>query len=491
MDIDDLIKFAEQGNAQAQNDLGICYAIGDGIAVDPVKAAEYFKLAYQQGEQMAAMNLARCFAQGFGVEQNLYIAFLVCSEAIESGMEKAITFRRDIAIEMFPKMTCDAHQGNKIAQYLLGLCYCEGIAVDTDSEQAIFWYTKAAEQGDAGALNQLGIFYCTGNGVQKNLHKGLELFVKAIQNGYPAHNNLSQVRELIAFEKKERRPCFLVKILDKQWADKLLDGEIFMKTLSSFGDLLHRDESSNNSFRGDTLEGITGSFSDGSNHHFFVESGIASRPVPGTGAIDMLIANEKVYCLYALEYDETMQQFVKPDPRIEQFGDTAVIIFDTGEFLKRIRSCLYSRYENSVWYSYKRVRYHVDLTEQRFYNEFSKGKSYSWQNEFRVAIDLSDGKFTQKILDDTTDYAKLTLPGKIELDTRKDSIADSITLNIGDIRDISIAVPTKKIVNFESLERIESKFIPPSKIIPLDPPREPRATFYRPVVQLPIGNMHQ
>lgn len=42
----------------------------------------------------------------------------------------------------------------------------------------------------------------------------------------------------------------------------------------------------------------------------------------------------KIYCLYALEFDEKTGCFIKPDNKILKFGDTAVIIHDTRDFFE-------------------------------------------------------------------------------------------------------------------------------------------------------------
>ena len=53
-----------------------------------------------------------------------------------------------------------------------------------------------------------------------------------------------------------------VKVLDKQWADKLLDGSVFMRSLYEFGKWNLDDKFKNqakemdNTFRGDINEGI-------------------------------------------------------------------------------------------------------------------------------------------------------------------------------------------------------------------------------------------
>ena len=186
---------------------------------------------------------------------------------------------------------------------------------------------------------------------------------------------------------------------------------------------------SQNEFRGDVLEGINYSFGN------------------QFGLIDVLTYREKIYCLYALEYDEETGHFIKPDNRILEFGDTAVIIHNTGEFLHRICNAMLDRFENDFWTSFQRVEYDVDFSVDQPYNEFCKASSYAYQNEFRIALDLAKGKFNPEQLKDVTDFARLTFSGEIEEDTNPDSLSDSLTLNIGNIKDICLSVPTSDLMN--------------------------------------------
>ncbi|KAF4641171.1 Sel1 repeat-containing protein [Toxoplasma gondii] len=52
-----------------------------------------------------------------------------------------------------------------------------------DYEQAIFWYTKAAEQGSVTATNNLASLYYHGRGCQQDFEKAAELFKKAAAGG--------------------------------------------------------------------------------------------------------------------------------------------------------------------------------------------------------------------------------------------------------------------------------------------------------------------
>ena len=63
-----------------------------------------------------------------------------------------------------------AAQGDSAAaQYELGMKYYNGDGVPQDYQQAVEWFTKAAEQGEARAQFMLGVLYDTGEGVPKDL----------------------------------------------------------------------------------------------------------------------------------------------------------------------------------------------------------------------------------------------------------------------------------------------------------------------------------
>ena len=53
-----LHKAAEQGDADAQFNLGLCYSKGEGVAQDKAAAAKWLRKAAEQGHQAAKEKLA-------------------------------------------------------------------------------------------------------------------------------------------------------------------------------------------------------------------------------------------------------------------------------------------------------------------------------------------------------------------------------------------------------------------------------------------------
>ena len=61
---------AEQGDAEAQLNLGIRYANGEGVPEDDAEAVKLYRLAAKQGDAEAQNNLGIMYANGDGVPQN-------------------------------------------------------------------------------------------------------------------------------------------------------------------------------------------------------------------------------------------------------------------------------------------------------------------------------------------------------------------------------------------------------------------------------------
>ena len=61
---------ADQGNADAQNNLGAMYDNGQGVPQNYAEAVKWFRLAADQGHAIAQNNLGLMYAKGQGVPQN-------------------------------------------------------------------------------------------------------------------------------------------------------------------------------------------------------------------------------------------------------------------------------------------------------------------------------------------------------------------------------------------------------------------------------------
>jgi len=82
----------------------------------------------------------------------------------------------------------DAQAGDVEAQFTLGYCYDVGSAgLKPCTNDAVFWYTKAADQDHAIAQNNLGVIYSTGHRgmTKKDWAEALHWYMRAAQHDNP------------------------------------------------------------------------------------------------------------------------------------------------------------------------------------------------------------------------------------------------------------------------------------------------------------------
>ena len=117
---------AEQGDSNAQYNLGVMYAKGEGVLQDYKAAAQWYRRAAEQGNAVAQFNLGVMYDQGKGVPQD----------------DKA-------AVQWYRRA---AEQGDSYAQYNLGLMYAQGQGVPQDDVYGHMWTNIAASGGAKNAV---------------------------------------------------------------------------------------------------------------------------------------------------------------------------------------------------------------------------------------------------------------------------------------------------------------------------------------------------
>ena len=116
---------AEQGNAVAQNNLGVRYDNGRGVPEDDAEAVRWYRLAADQEYAIAQFNLGLMYRHGEGVP--------------EDDVEAVRWYR------------LAAEQGNAVAQNNLGNMYYNGEGVPEDDVLVYMWYNLAAARGNETA----------------------------------------------------------------------------------------------------------------------------------------------------------------------------------------------------------------------------------------------------------------------------------------------------------------------------------------------------
>ncbi len=127
--IEDIRKAAENGDVDAQYELGFRYNIGSRVPQDFDQCAYWFEKAAKQGDAVSQMMYGVCLFNGQGVKQDY---------------EKAFYWTRK-----------SAEQGYPTGQLVLGYNYLDGHGVERDVKQAAYWFKQAADQGNQQAKDEL------------------------------------------------------------------------------------------------------------------------------------------------------------------------------------------------------------------------------------------------------------------------------------------------------------------------------------------------
>jgi TPR repeat protein len=90
---------AEQGFANAQNNLGLMYANGQGVARDNREAVKWYRLAAEQGFAQAQYNLGFMYAKGRGVARDYARAHMWANLSASSFSASEVK-QRDQAIKI-------------------------------------------------------------------------------------------------------------------------------------------------------------------------------------------------------------------------------------------------------------------------------------------------------------------------------------------------------------------------------------------------------
>lgn len=236
----------------------------------------------------------------------------------------------------------------------------------------------------------------------------------------------------LAEERAVNKHFIPVKILQKEYADKLVQGEVFMRALYEFGSWGKLDisnEELKNDYRGDLYSGVTATFKSPEDIRIFAGLPLdMKKNMMNCCMIDESdIKYFKIFSLYRYELNEETQAFIRPDARMSQFGDTAVLITDFYEFIERFEKAWRKAYEKAT--RMIGIVEPFNFYETRYLNPlFCKHESQAYQNELRIAL----GELTKAEGDSTTENQdKYALLYNL----------DPVKLKIGDLSDITVELP--------------------------------------------------
>ncbi len=186
-DIALITKAAEAGNIEAQNQLGMVYANGNGVELNYKEAFIWIKKAADGGHIQSLRTLSWLYANGFGIEQN-----------DEKAQETSIIL---------------AELGDAKDQYFLASLYQSGLyGMQPDSEKMISWYYKSAQQHYARAQYALAKIIMKGVDIKSNDEMAFQWLSLANMNGHKKADE--ELKNLIQKLPKETIDGFKQRMTD-------------------------------------------------------------------------------------------------------------------------------------------------------------------------------------------------------------------------------------------------------------------------------------
>jgi TPR repeat protein/serine/threonine protein kinase len=193
-------KAAVQGDPMAQRELASIYMKGVDVPKDPRRALKWLKRSADSGDLISQYTLAQFYARsrdGVDLKPDYKKALIYFKKAADfhtptldgmilhpmPGGESGY----DITIRRMEKLSTQAKNN-------VGCMYDEGLGVPVNHEEALKWFTLAAQHGDTKGMENLGSYYENGKGVKKDFETALTWYKRSAALGSPnAELRLSQI----------------------------------------------------------------------------------------------------------------------------------------------------------------------------------------------------------------------------------------------------------------------------------------------------------
>lgn len=190
-----MTKAANQGDAEAQYQLGMYYESGRYADRDIAQAVSWYGKAADQGNIRATLALADLYMDGDQVQRDTDRALDLYHRAADADSEQA-----EVALgnayydgKVVPKDYGKAakyyematHHCDHAAQFRLGFLYQTGQGVGRDDAKAADLYGQSARWQSSAAYN-LGLMYEKGQGVPQDYAKAAENFELGVKKGDPS-----------------------------------------------------------------------------------------------------------------------------------------------------------------------------------------------------------------------------------------------------------------------------------------------------------------
>jgi hypothetical protein len=195
MEIEDVMRMAQEGDPDGLYALGMAYLFGWDIQQDERIGYDYLEQASDKGQTEAMTLLVRMYMQGeydgIDPEKAVKMSLLAAKDGIpDAQMYAGLAYMDGIGVkqdysEAARMFRLAANQGNDEARTNLAFLFQEGLGVPKDEAKAFKMYRTAAKNGNLNAMFHLAVSYEFGTGTSKDLAQAVEWYRKGSDMGDP------------------------------------------------------------------------------------------------------------------------------------------------------------------------------------------------------------------------------------------------------------------------------------------------------------------
>lgn len=161
-----LQRSAEQGNPDAQWELGLMYENGNHVTADATKALDLYRSSADAGSPIGLYLVAHCYQHGIVVDEDIHLSDSLYTASFNQLIDLAPA--EDIYVLNF-----------------VGSAYFWGDGVTPDREKAFGYYLISAQKGNPETQYKIGNCYQTGQGTEQDLTKARQWYQLSADQGYP------------------------------------------------------------------------------------------------------------------------------------------------------------------------------------------------------------------------------------------------------------------------------------------------------------------
>ena len=202
----------------AQLRLGMMYVVGSGVAKDVDQGVELLRLAAENGNRVAEVLVQEVFDNDDARELDVDRIIRGLRRSVDDGEQQALNTlntsldrarrrikreRREVATESVVRQTAKTTKKEKpstlasekvsSAQFNIARAMDKGLGIPQNEPEMVKWYITAARQGNADAQFNLGILYVQGRGVSKDIQEGMRWFNAAASQGHELSKDYLQL----------------------------------------------------------------------------------------------------------------------------------------------------------------------------------------------------------------------------------------------------------------------------------------------------------